>query len=147
MGHLRPEDVARIRSNHGSAYTEPFNLIADEICPLEVERSLDSFAKDVLLSVTEAAADLSEQPEDLTLREIAHALCGRRDVDTGEPSLGQPGPIAVTFVALLCARIRWPHRGGNPEAAAGHEHAFIRRPHQDPSASSRTLRVRIPCAR
>ena len=54
LGTLSAADLARIKANYGSAYTEPFNLILLPLMPLTVEASLLEFARDVCTSIEQA---------------------------------------------------------------------------------------------
>ena len=75
-----------IASNHGSPYTEDYNLLYDFIRPGAVSVYLREFTADALASVASVAASSNRSPALLTLSEIAHALYGRRAVDPGGPS-------------------------------------------------------------
>ena len=54
LGTLSAADLARIKANYGSAYTEPFNLILLPLMPSAVEASLLEFARDVCISIEQA---------------------------------------------------------------------------------------------
>ena len=112
LGTLSPADIAKIRANHGSPYTEDYNLLYDFIrvskCCIEpvtsvdsfdsdcacvcclqpsaVERYLREFMADALLSVSSVTVMINVEPSQLGLSTLATALFGRRAVNTGGPS-------------------------------------------------------------
>ena len=86
FGTLSEADLQAIKSNHGSPYTEDYNLLYDFLRPQAVSGYLREFADDALASVASAAATSNRKPALLTLSEIAYALFGRRAVDPGGPS-------------------------------------------------------------
>jgi len=83
---LTASDMQKIACNHGSPYTEDYNLVLIPLQPDAVKVSLREFAMDALISVAAAAAAAGRSPQHLTLREIAKSLFGRPNVDPGGPS-------------------------------------------------------------
>ena len=114
FGTLSPADLQTIASNHGSPYTEDYNLLYEFLRPQAVSGPrprartgpppsslshscsvrapscvagyLREFTADALASVSSVAASSNRAPTLLTLSEIAHALYARRPVDPGGPS-------------------------------------------------------------
>ena len=85
-GHLSDGDLACIRANHGSAYTEPFNNALLPLRPAAVKQSLVEFAQDACASVEMAALHKGCDTSGLTMREVAEALFGRPIVQNGGPT-------------------------------------------------------------
>ena len=86
LGTLSPADLLAIQNNHGSPYTEDYNLLFDWLRPRAIQSYLRDFASDALASVQRAALVVGQQPASLSLRQIAESLYGRRQVDPGGPS-------------------------------------------------------------
>lgn len=86
LGTLSAADLARIAGNHGSPYTEDYNLVFAPLQPMAVEASLLDLAHDALALVGSAAAADGVLPSALSLRSLAAALYGRPNVDPGGPS-------------------------------------------------------------
>jgi len=86
LGTLSASDLSKIAGNHGSPYTEDYNLVLIPLQPDTVKVYLREFALDALVSVSIAASSAGCTPQNLTLRNIAHALCGRPNTDPGGPS-------------------------------------------------------------
>ena len=81
---LSPVDLQVIAANHGSPYTEDYNLLYGFLSPRAVQGYMEEFAADALASVHTAAG--GGHAADLSLRQLAEALFGRRPVDPGGPS-------------------------------------------------------------
>ena len=86
LGTLSPAELLTIASNHGSPYTEDYNLVFVPLQPVTVLSSLATLARDALAPVSAAAAAEGVTPANLTLRMIATALYGRPNIDPGGPS-------------------------------------------------------------
>lgn len=86
FGTLSHADLQTIANNHGSPYTEDYNLLYDFLRPRAVSGYLEEFTSDALASVSAAAASSNRSVDLLSLPEIAYALYGRRAVDPGGPS-------------------------------------------------------------
>ena len=83
LGTLSPAELLTIASNHGSPYTEDYNLVFVPLQPVTVLSSLATLARDALAPVSAAAAAEGVTPANLTLRMIATALYGRPNIDPG----------------------------------------------------------------
>ena len=86
LGSLSDADRAKIAANHGSPYTEDYNLVFAPLQPRAVLASLVTLAHDALQLVAVMAATLQVRPADLSLRSLAEALYGRPNVDPVGPS-------------------------------------------------------------
>ena len=86
LGSLSRADLARIASNHGSPYTEPYSNMLAPLQPATVQASLLELNLDTMKLVGAKCLEAGVAPCELGLEDIATALYGRPDVDPGGPS-------------------------------------------------------------
>ena len=81
LGTLTPQDLARIAANHGSPYTEDYNLVFLPLRPDLVDGYLLEFATNALDSVKAVIHRTGTDVRELSLRSIADGLYGRPNID------------------------------------------------------------------
>jgi hypothetical protein len=86
LGNLSAADIVTIQNNHGSAYTEDFNNVFAPLDPVVVRGNLLAWVQEAMQLVAKRAQDEGSRVQDLTLRQIAHALFGRPNIDPGGAS-------------------------------------------------------------
>ena len=86
LGTLSAADLAKIAQNHGSPYTEDYNLVMAPLAPLTVQASLLEFAADTLAPLKALMQHEGISADQLSLRQIADAIYGRPPTDPGSSS-------------------------------------------------------------
>jgi len=81
LGTLTPHDLARIAANHGSPYTEDYNLVFVPLRPDSVEAYLLEFAGNALASLSTLSRRSGTHVRELSIRSIAEGLYGRPNID------------------------------------------------------------------